>query len=95
VIALSIAALVTILMALTSLRLFTSATLYDRALAANSLVLQAALICAAGAAALGSVEGADAALVIMFGLFLLNIATLKFFRARTFQAPLARTEDAL
>ncbi len=94
-IALGIGALLAVAIALTSLRLFTSATLYDRALAVNTIVLQAALVCAAGAAALGSVEGADAALVMVLGLFVLNAAALKFFRARTFQAPLARLEELL
>ncbi|MBX9746724.1 MAG: cation:proton antiporter [Hyphomonadaceae bacterium] len=94
-IALGIGGLIAVATALTSLRLFASATLYDRALAVNSIVLQAALICAAGASALGAVEGADAALVIVFGLFVLNAAALKFFRARTFQAPLARPEEQL
>jgi len=94
-IALGIGALLTVAIALTSLRLFASATLYDRALAVNTIVLQAALVCAAGAAALGAVEGADAALVMVLGLFVLNAAALKFFRARTFQAPLARREEGL
>ncbi|PZO48118.1 MAG: cation:proton antiporter [Alphaproteobacteria bacterium] len=94
-IALGIGALLAVAIALTSLRLFASATLYDRALAVNTIVLQAALVCAAGAAALGSVEGADAALVMVLGLFVLNAAALKFFRARTFQAPLARPEERL
>jgi multisubunit Na+/H+ antiporter MnhF subunit len=94
-IALGIGALLAVAIALTSLRLFASATLHDRALAVNTIVLQAALICAAGAAALGSVEGADAALVMVLGLFVLNAAALKFFRARTFQAPLARPEERL
>jgi len=94
-IALIVAALLTVTIALVSVRLFTSATLYDRALAVNTIVLQAALICAAGAAALGSVEGADAALVLVFALFVLNAATVKLFRARTFQAPLARREEQL
>lgn len=94
-IALGIGALLAVVIALTSLRLFASATLYDRALAVNTIVLQGTLVCAAGAAALGSVEGADAALVMVLGLFVLNAAALKFFRARTFQAPLARPEERL
>lgn len=94
-IALGVGALLAVAIALTSLRLFASSTLYDRALAVNTIVLQAALVCAASAAALGAVKGADAALVMVFGLFVLNAAALKFFRARTFQAPLARPEERL
>ena len=94
-IALAAGGLLAVTISLTSLRLFASATLYDRALSANTIIMQAALICAAGSAALGSVEGADAALVIVFGLLVLNTAALKFFRVRTFQAPLARSEERL
>lgn len=93
--ALVIAGLLAITIALISVRLFASATLYDRALAVNAIVLQAALICAAGAAALGRVEGVDAAIVLVFALFVLNAAAVKFFRVRTFQAPLARREERL
>jgi len=94
-IALGIGALLAVATALSSLRLFASGTLYDRTLAVNTIVLHGALICAAAAAASGAVESADAALVIVFGLFVLNAAALKFFRVRTFQAPLARSEERL
>lgn len=94
-IALVIAALLTVTIALVSMRLFSASTLYDRALALNTIVLQSALICAAAATALGSVAGADTAIVLIFALFVLNAAAVKFFRARTFQAPLARREERL
>lgn len=81
--------------ALASIRLFASATLYDRALAVNAIVVLAALCCATAAAALGSVEGADAALIIVFALLVLNAAIMKFFRVGTFQAPLAQREEQL
>lgn len=94
-IALIFAGLLTITIALVSIRLFASSTLYDRALAANAIVMQAALICAAIAAALDRVEGADTALVLVMALLVLNAAAVKFFRVRTFQAPLARREERL
>jgi multisubunit Na+/H+ antiporter MnhF subunit len=93
VIALAVIALLSVTIALTSLRLFVSSTLYDRALAVNAIVLQAALICGAGAVAVGGVAGADAAILLVFALIVLNAAALKFFRVRTFQPPLARDEE--
>ena len=92
-IALAIGGLLAAATALASVRLFVSTTLYDRALAVNLIVLLAALICAAGATALGQVAGADAAIVVVLSLLVLNAAALKFFRTRTFQAPLARPEE--
>lgn len=86
---------VALLLALTLVRLFIGPTLYDRALAANSLVTKAALVSAALAVAFGRGEALDAAFVLVLGALVLNAAVLKFFRARTFQAPLARVEDAL
>jgi multicomponent Na+:H+ antiporter subunit F len=84
-----------VVMALVLVRLFAGPTLYDRALAANSIVLKAALICAAVAVALNRSEGVEIAFVLVLGGFVLNTAVLKFFRARTFQAPLARAEERL
>lgn len=72
------------------LRLFAGPTLYDRALAANGVVTKTALICAAVAVAAGRGEGIDVAFALMFGAFVTNSAVLKFFRTRSFQAPLAR-----
>jgi multisubunit Na+/H+ antiporter MnhF subunit len=94
-IALLVAGVLAFTTALISVRLFSGATLYDRALVVNAIVLQAALICAAGAAALGRVEGADAAIVLVLALLVLNAAAVTFFRARTFQAPLAGREEQL
>ena len=79
--------------ALTALRLFSGPTLYDRALAATSLTLKAALICAALAVIFDAGAGADAALALVLTVFVLGVATLKFFRARTFQAPMSLPEE--
>jgi multicomponent Na+:H+ antiporter subunit F len=81
-------------LALSLVRLFAGPTLYDRALIASSVVVKAALLCAAVSVALGRTEGVDVALVLMLAAFALGAATLKFFRARTFQAPMAREEGS-
>ncbi len=82
---------VTFLIGLTLLRLFGGPTLYDRALATSSIISKATLICAALAVALGRSEWIDVAFALALGGLVLNVAGLKFFRARTFQAPLATT----
>lgn len=89
----ALAAAVGVLMALvlSLLRMFAGPTLYDRALAANAVAMKAALICAALAVALRREEGIDAAFALVFGVFVTSAAVLKFFRARSFQAPLARS----
>lgn len=94
-IALLVAVVLTLLFALALVRMFAGPTLYDRALAVNGVISKAALICAALAVALGQGAAADAAIVLVLGAFVLNVAALKFFRAKTFQAPLARAEDRL
>jgi multicomponent Na+:H+ antiporter subunit F len=80
------------MLALSLVRLFAGPTLYDRALIAISVVVKGALLCAAVSVALGRSEGVDVALVLMLATFALSAATLKFFRARTFQAPMTREE---
>lgn len=72
------------------LRLFAGPTLYDRMLAANSVVSKAALICSALAVVAGRADWIDVALALVLATFVVNAAILKFFRARTFQAPFAR-----
>lgn len=89
-IALFAAAGAAIALALALPRLFAGPTLYDRALASNAIVAKAALICAALAVIAGRADWLDAAIALVFGVFVVNVAILKFFRARTFQAPLAR-----
>jgi multicomponent Na+:H+ antiporter subunit F len=84
---------VCVLMAPTLLRLFAGPTLHDRALAANTIVLQAALVCAALAVAAGRADWTDAAFALVLGAFVTHAAMLKFFRAGTFQAPMARGEE--
>lgn len=94
-IALIVAGVVAALLALTLVRLFAGPTLYDRALAVNAVIFKAALICAALSVVLERAEAVDAAFVLVLGALVLNTAALKFFRVRTFQAPLARAEDRL
>jgi multicomponent Na+:H+ antiporter subunit F len=72
-------------------RLFAGPTLYDRLLAALSLVGKAALICAALGALIGSSALVDAAITLAFASLVLSAASLKFFRTRTFQAPIGRS----
>lgn len=91
-IALVAAAGVALTMLLAFARLSAGPTLYDRALAANSLVLRAALACAAIAVAFGRSAWIDVSLALVLGALVLNAAVLKFFRARSFQPSLAREE---
>lgn len=79
-------------MVLALVRLAAGPTLYDRALAANGVVLRGALACAALAVAFGRAEWVDVAFALVLGALVLNAAVLKFFRARSFQPPLAREE---
>jgi multisubunit Na+/H+ antiporter MnhF subunit len=79
-------------MGLALVRLASGPTLYDRALAANALVLRGALACAAFAAAFGRGAWVDVAIALVLGALVLNAAVLKFFRARSFQPSLAREE---
>lgn len=90
-IAIIAAAALTLALGLSSPRLFSGPTLYDRTLAAASVTIKASLIGAAAAAAAGRADWVDAALALLFAALVTNAAVLKFFRARTFQAPLARS----
>lgn len=87
----TIGVLISLGLALT--RLFAGPTLYDRVLAFNAATLQAAIIIGALAVATGRGEWIDVALVSAIGAFVVNVAVLKFFRARTFQPPLVRAEE--
>jgi multicomponent Na+:H+ antiporter subunit F len=78
---------------LSLMRLFAGPTLYDRALAANGLVTKLAIVCAAAAVIARQAAYVDVALAFVLALLVVNVAALKFFKARTFQAPLARAED--
>lgn len=89
-IALAAASGVAVALALTLLRLFVGPTLYDRTLAVNAIVIKAALICAAAAVAMGRSEWIDVSIAFVLAAVVASAAVLKFFRARTFQAPLAR-----
>lgn len=74
-------------------RLFAGPTLYDRALVSTSLILKAALACAAIGAMFGRPDTVDAALVLVLAAFVLNAGVLKFFRVHTFQPPMTRAEE--
>jgi multicomponent Na+:H+ antiporter subunit F len=92
--ALAAAAGVVLTLGLALLRLFAGPTLHDRALAANSVVMKLAVIAAAASVLSGQAAWIDVALAFVFALLVMNLAMLKFFRLRTFQAPLARAEEA-
>lgn len=74
-------------------RLFAGPTLYDRTLAANGVVIKIAIIVAAGGVISARAVFVDAALAFVLASMVANVAVLKFFRLRSFQAPLARAED--
>lgn len=92
-IALAAAAGVAIALALSLMRLFGGPTLYDRTLAANAVLAKAGIVCAAVAVAASQSAWLDAAFALVFAGLVINIAILKFFRARTFQAPLAPARE--
>ena len=74
-------------------RLFAGPTLYDRTLAMNGVVIKLAIVAAAAAVVTARASLADAALAFLLARVVMNVAVLKFFRSRTFQAPLMRAED--
>ena len=71
-------------------RLFAGPTLYDRALVASGVIIKAALVCTALGVAAGQAMWIDVSFALLLGALVLNAAVFKFFRSRTFQAPLAR-----
>jgi len=81
-------------LALTLARLFLGPTLHDRALAARAAMLKAALLCAAVAVAFAASAWLDAAFAILLCGLVTSVAVLKFFRARSFQPPLNRGDEA-
>ena len=89
-IALAAAAGVSLALVLSLVRLFVGPTLYDRALAAHPVAVQITVICAAGAAVAVRAAWLDVALAFVFALLITSTEVLKYFRARSFQAPLAR-----
>lgn len=80
-------------LALCLMRLFAGPTLYDRALAANGVVMKLAVICAAVALLARQAVFADVAIAFVLATLVVNVAVLKFFQTQTFQAPLARAGD--
>jgi multisubunit Na+/H+ antiporter MnhF subunit len=92
-IALLIGAAVAVSGLLALLRLFSGPTLHDRALAAKTVMVRAALICAALAVAAGRSDWLDAAIAVVLAAIVLVLAITKVFRTRTFQAPLSRPQE--
>lgn len=74
-------------------RVFAGPTLYDRTLAANGVVIKLAVIAAAASVIAERAFWIDVALAFAVCALVVNVAVLKVFRARTFQAPLARAEE--
>jgi multicomponent Na+:H+ antiporter subunit F len=91
-IALIAAILVALTVTLSLARLVAGPTLYDRALAANAIIMRAALVCAALAVAWGRSAWLDVSLALAIGALVVSAATLKFFRSRSFQPSLAQEE---
>jgi multicomponent Na+:H+ antiporter subunit F len=73
-------------------RLFAGPTLHDRALAAKTVMIRAALVCAALAVAAGRQDWIDVAIALVLGALIIMVAVVKVFRARSFQSALAREE---
>lgn len=82
-----------LMVVLALVRLVLGPTHYDRAAAAKAVAVRGALAAGALAVAAGQSAWIDAALAMLLGVLVLMAAAAKVFRARTFQAPLAR-EDA-
>ena len=74
-------------------RLFAGPTLHDRALAAKTVIIRTILVCAGLAVAAGRSDWIDVAFALAFAAFVLMVAVMKVFRARTFQTPLARAAE--
>ena len=89
-IALIVAGAAALALALVLMRLIAGPTLYDRALAAKSIVVRVAVVCAALAVTTGVSAWVDVGFALLLGFLVVMTAALKVFRARTFQAPLAR-----
>lgn len=80
------------LLLVTLARLFAGPTLSDRALAATGVLVKCALVCAAAATAANQPAWIDAAFALVLAAVVVNMAMLKVFRLRNFQAPLSRED---
>lgn len=88
----ALAAIVVLLLCL--VRLFSGPTLYDRVIAANAGGLCVIVIAAALAIWSGDARGLDVCIALVFAMVVANVALFKFSYAKTFQAPIARAEEA-
>jgi len=93
VIGLVVAALACLISAPAVLRVLIGPTLYDRLAGANVVLVALAVVCAGLSGAAGRPNAIDAALALMACVLVMNAAAVKFFRVRTFQAPLASAES--
>lgn len=93
-----IAAFIAVALALVLLlslpRVFLGPTLYDRVLAGVAVCMHATLIAASLAVASRHGEWIDVSLGLIAAVIVFAVAVLKFFRMRTFQAPLAGAGEA-
>lgn len=91
----ALAAIAGVLLALLAsvVRVFAGPTLYDRAFAAKSVLVHAALLAAGSAVLVGARAGVDVAIALYLGAAIIAVAILKFFRTRAFQPPLAPRAD--
>jgi multicomponent Na+:H+ antiporter subunit F len=92
--ALLITAALSVVLALSAPRVFVGPTLYDRVLGVTNACMLAALIAASLAVAAARNDWLDVSFGFVAVGFVLNVAVLKFFRARTFQAPLSNAGEA-
>ena len=89
----AIAAIAVLLLCL--IRLCFGPTLYDRVIAANASMYCVLLGFAALAVSRADARAVDACIALLLASVVVNLAMFKFSYAKTFQSPIARTEDAL
>ena len=93
-IALSVAVAAVTVLLLCLVRLFFGPTLYDRVVAANACGLCILVIAAAFAVISADSRALDVCIAMVFAMLVANLALFKFSYAKTFQSPIARTEEA-
>lgn len=81
-----------LVMLLAAVRLIGGPTLQDRVLAANLVIVLAALMFGAVAALENAPGAVDVAFALLLGAYVTNLAALKVFKLGTFQAGLAREQ---
>jgi multicomponent Na+:H+ antiporter subunit F len=89
-----IAIALAVVLLLSAPRLLLGPTLYDRVLAGAAICIHATLIAAALAVFSGRSDWIDVSFGLMAAAMVFAVAVLKFFRMRTFQAPLSGAGEA-